>query len=509
MDLAVAEGGGSVAPDRPAEEVLPVSARGLSSARAAICGRLMTLGSMATLSGAALWSVTAPSPSGLTPYAIGTLALGLGMGCVGLVMSRRAAQSSAALWVIDGALRAYDSGERDSGALRVNPSLGELAESWNGILDEREAARRADACRRAGDAAAARDDGAEMLNASFESISQGILILDSRLMVTRCNGAARVLLGLPEETPLPVSLTEWIDEERVIDSARDVASGKSRPEATELESESGSVLKFGFRPLRRDDRAAALVLVDDVTQRRMAERSRDAFVAQATHELRAPLTNIRLYVEEAIEDGVSERDRIEALQVINRESRRLERTISDMLSVSEIEAGTLTLREAEVRLDTLFEELESEFQAQARDRQIELAFDTPPKYPVAFADRDKLVLAVHNVVGNAIKYTHSGGRVDVQVTADDERLEVSISDTGVGIPEDALPRIFERFYRVGGEDTEGVTGSGLGLALAREVVRLHGGEIQVESEVGRGSRFMITLPIVRRERSASESKAAA
>src|SRR6185369_9695714 len=131
-----------------------------------------------------------------------------------------------------------------------------------------------------------------------------------------------------------------------------------------------------------------------------------------------PLTNIRLYVETMVEDGENDAAvRSKCINVISGEVKRLERIVSDMLSVSEIEAGSLKLNKGEIRLDALFEELEADFRAQAEDKEIKLTFDLPPKYPVMDGDRDKILLALNNLVGNALKYTPAGGAVTVHVEA--------------------------------------------------------------------------------------------
>ncbi|HEY8666722.1 MAG TPA: ATP-binding protein, partial [Tepidisphaeraceae bacterium] len=236
--------------------------------------------------------------------------------------------------------------------------------------------------------------------------------------------------------------------------------------------------------------------IEDVTQQRVAEEARNTFVAQATHELRTPLTNIRLYVETAIEEGDKNPSiRTNALNIINQESRRLERIVGEMLSVAEIEAGSFKLRSADIYLDLLLEELKADFEQQAKDKKMTLLFNLPPKLPVVHGDRDKIVVALHNLVGNALKYTPEGGQVTVSAVVDRGQLSIDVNDTGIGISEEEAEQIFEKFYRSKDPRVGKITGTGLGLTLAREVVRLHGGDITVRSEVNKGSTFTITLPL--------------
>jgi signal transduction histidine kinase len=260
--------------------------------------------------------------------------------------------------------------------------------------------------------------------------------------------------------------------------------------------EDGAVLRYSVRPIRRDETAMAMLYIEDVTQQRAADDARNAFVTQATHELRTPLTNMRLHIETALEEGEADPAlRAQSLNVINAESRRLERIVSDMLNVAQIEAGSLELAHDDVRLEDLFAHLATVFRPQAEEKQITLTFNLPPKLPVLQGDRDKIMLAVHNLVGNALKYTPENGQVTATVDAGDRQLTVEVRDTGFGIAEEDQQHLFEKFYRAQDRRVVKITGSGLGLALAREVIRLHGGDITVQSQLDKGSTFVLTLPV--------------
>ncbi|GAG31368.1 unnamed protein product, partial [marine sediment metagenome] len=169
--------------------------------------------------------------------------------------------------------------------------------------------------------------------------------------------------------------------------------------------------------------------------------------------------------------------------------------VSDILSVSEIEAGSFKISADDVRFDALLEQLQADYEPQAKQKQISLAFKLPPKLPVLQGDRDKISLALHNLVGNALKYTPDGGKVTVTAVVGEQQLALDVTDTGIGISEDDAERVFEKFYRAKNARQANITGSGMGLALAREIVRLHGGDIELQSEPQRGSTFTMTLPI--------------
>jgi signal transduction histidine kinase len=319
------------------------------------------------------------------------------------------------------------------------------------------------------------------------------------MKIRQLNGAAAAFLQAQREAAINADITKLLNQDEVLESIRAVTSGSTRRRSTvevERQSENGNVvLRFSVRPVRRDDSAAAMIIIEDITQQKVAEQSRNHFVAHATHELRTPLTNIRLYVETAIEDGDADPlVRGKCLNVINQEARRLERIVGEMLSVSEMEAGSFKLRRSDIRLDQLFKDLATDYAAQAAEKKQRLNFNLPPKMPVIQGDRDKVTLCVHNLIGNAIKYTPEGGEVTVTMEYDQKQLSISVSDTGIGISEEDSAKIFERFYRANDPRVENITGTGLGLTLAREIARLHGGDVSVKSEFNKGSTFTISLP---------------
>jgi len=260
--------------------------------------------------------------------------------------------------------------------------------------------------------------------------------------------------------------------------------------ASILSDASDSIRSTGEKPNR-----LILILIEDITQQRIAEETRRNFVAQVAHELRTPLTNIGLNVEAAVDDGEDDAElRGRCLNVINQETQRLAQVVNDMLSVSEIEAGSMTLRHDDIRLDDLFAGLTADFQQQAEEKQVSLNFDMPPKLPVIQGDRDKLAISLHNLLGNALKYSTPGGEVTVTVVAEDGRLTVAFKDKGIGIDKDELERVFDRFYRAEDSRVSSITGTGLGLPIAREIVQRHGGDIEATSELNQGSTFTIHMP---------------
>lgn len=419
----------------------------------------------------------------------------------------------AALVAVGSALGEVARGERRAEVLRVGDGFGELGEAWNAVLDERDVLEGLLAEHKIVSVDTQTPGETGGVVAVCDTLTHGLVILDEQLRVVYVNGAAGVLLGRHRED-LAESTCETVFEDEGLRACVARCFRSKSPVRETLEIRIGEAgrdpdaeLRVMVRTSESGSERFAGVLIEDITQQRVADRSRNSFVAQATHELRTPLTNIRLYVEQAVDEGEEDPSvRAHALNVINSEARRLERIVSDMLSVSEIEAGSLTIRPGDVRTDALFADLEGDYAAQAAEKTIEMCFDLPPKMPVITGDRDRLGQALHNLVGNALKYTPPGGKVTVRVEAPEAGgLIVHVIDTGIGIDPDECERIFDRFYRANDRRIAHVTGSGLGLALAREIARLHGGDVEVESKLDQGSTFTITLPGA--EQSASQKAA--
>lgn len=418
-----------------------------------------------------------------------------------LLVHRHARFRLKAIGAIHEILLAVKDDDADISTLQLDPNLGLEAVAWNRLLGDRQNMQVSSAIQRVKEAVHERSETAGVLAVAFDTISYGLLLVNEQMQVEHINGAAAVLLQVQRDQVTCADASDVITDERVAAAIReaieDPASKRVVIEVEQGGSVTGGVLKFTVLPIRHEDSHFGLITVEDVTQQRVAEAAMNSFLAKAAHELRTPLTNIRLFVEDALEH--CERDTAatsKSLNIINEETQRLDRTVAEILSVSQIEAGSFELRRDDVHVDVLMQQLQADHEAQAQDRQIALEFDLPPKLPVLQADRDKIALALHNLMGNALKYTLEGGHVVVTAAVEKGRLSVSVSDTGIGIDSEEIEKVFDKFYRSKDPQATSVKGSGLGLAIAREVARLHSGDITVESELGKGSTFTLTLPMV-------------
>ncbi|MBC8105011.1 MAG: hypothetical protein H7Z14_00345 [Anaerolineae bacterium] len=371
---------------RSIEASFPVNVPGRGPARLEITAKVS----------APLWTILQTQTS---VGAVGAAAL-IGI----LFLYRHTRMRLRAMCAIHEALRAMSKGETDAAVLQVSAELGDESQAWNKLLAERENARTAGANDKAAEVLGSRRAARGDLDVAFDAMAQGMLLIDDKLIVKHINGAAASFLRTKRDLAIGAEVKLLIEQADVLESLASVVGGGVRRKTTievQREGEQGTgVLRFSIRPVRREDSAAAMVIIEDITQQKVAEESRNAFVAHATHELRTPLTNIRLYLETAMEDG--EKDpalRGKCLNVINQEARRLERIVGEMLSVSEIEAGSLRIKRDDVRLDVLFEDLQTDYQPQAAEKGITLVFNLPPKLPVINGDRDKMLVAMHNLVG--------------------------------------------------------------------------------------------------------------
>jgi signal transduction histidine kinase len=224
-----------------------------------------------------------------------------------------------------------------------------------------------------------------------------------------------------------------------------------------------------------------------------AEQLRRNLVADVAHELRTPLSNIQGYLE-AIRDRVM-RPNAATIRSLNEETALLSRLVDELQELSLAEAGELKLVYQAEDIAKLVKQAVISWQPQVKAKEISLSLDLPDNLPLVNIDRQRVNQVLHNLLENAVAHTHKGGTTAVAAANQGDWVEISVSDTGEGIPAEDLPNIFERFYRVDKSRARATGGSGLGLTIARRLVEAHGGKITVQSELGKGSRFSFTLPI--------------
>jgi PAS domain S-box-containing protein len=250
------------------------------------------------------------------------------------------------------------------------------------------------------------------------------------------------------------------------------------------------------RVARTDAEAAQRALAEQNERLRELDRLKDEFISLVSHELRTPLTSIRGYLELLLDGGAGDlnADQERFLAVVERNSARLLQLVGDLLFMAQVEAGKLALELDELDLAEVARECVEAAQPLADDRGIELRADVAA-IPSMLGDRSRLAQVLDNLVSNALKFTPSGGRVDVRVSVDGPDAVVEVADTGVGIPADEQHRLFDRFFRSTTATEQAIPGTGLGLTIAKTIVERHGGSIAIESVEGAGTTVRARIPV--------------
>lgn len=240
-----------------------------------------------------------------------------------------------------------------------------------------------------------------------------------------------------------------------------------------------------------------IVVIRDITKQQKLELARREFVANVSHELRTPLTTVKAYAETLI-DSADEQDAmtIKFLKVIETEADRMTRIVKDLLTLSHLDDNTDNqLQKDDVDIKSFIETVVSKMEINAKNKNQTISYTAMNQMPVIRINRDRLEQVLMNILSNAIKYTPEGGSVEVFSSRVYNNLIISVIDNGIGIPEENLPRIFERFYRVDKARSRETGGTGLGLAIAKQIVESFGGKISIKSEFEKGTEVSITLPI--------------
>jgi two-component system phosphate regulon sensor histidine kinase PhoR len=332
------------------------------------------------------------------------------------------------------------------------------------------------------------------LTAVMDNMADGVVITDGEGHVRLINPAAARILGADEEVAMGRSFAEVARDHRIIDLWQ-----QCREECEELVElvdvgHNRPFLQVVVTALRDAEPGANLVILQDLTQVRRLETVRRDFISNISHELRTPLASLKALADTlhdgALEDPPAARRFLDRMEV---EVDALTQMVQELLELSRIESGQVPFEIAPVFVADVVNPPLERLRPQAERAELQLDVDLPSDLPRILADAERMQQVVTNLVHNAIKFTPPGGGVAVSATVDQDEVIISVRDTGVGIPADDLPRIFERFYKADRARSGG--GTGLGLSIAKHIVLAHGGRIWAESVETRGSIFYVALPI--------------
>jgi len=325
----------------------------------------------------------------------------------------------------------------------------------------------------------------------FERLPDGLVVVDEKLHVLESNVRFARMIGIPD--PAGRALYDLLRHRSLYEVFGETLRTRETVERT-VRLGDDIVWQVTVVALPEGSRAAAVGVFRDVTRLERTEAMRRTFVGDVSHELRTPIASIAAAAETLAEAEPDAAESSHLLGLIRRQSDRMRALIDDLMDLAQIESGAVELRREKLSLPDLLNEARDDFAKTAADRGIGILLRVDGS-PAAEADKRRLTQVVHNLVDNAIKFSPDGGVVTLGASTVDGTAVLSVSDAGPGIPRAEQDRIFQRFYQVDRSRSKTRPGTGLGLAIVKHIVQLHGGKVEVESEVGRGSTFRIRLPV--------------
>ena len=367
-----------------------------------------------------------------------------------------------------------------------------------------------------------------------DSLSDGVIVTDAYGRVTSVNRECENHLGIVRDDVLGRTPDDAVHDDSVaafmrkhvlsapggkpgvpVGSMRGARQNQKCVEDVEVQRQNGTChIRIAHTPILDGNQkpCGGITTFRDTTQYKLEEAARKDFISSVTHELRAPLTAIKSYVEMLIDNEAGDPDvQRDFFNTINEEADRLARLINDMLNMSKMEVGNLVLNKSLVRMRKLLVDSVNGVRSASTAKSIQLTANIPDDLPEVEADKEMVRVVVSNLLSNGIKYTQEGGNVNLNAEAvapaesetGNGSILITVTDNGPGIPEDEQAKVFEKFYRAQSATEQKVVGNGLGLALAREIATLHGGDIKLDSTVGQGSKFSFLLPAAETSRKIS------
>jgi two-component system phosphate regulon sensor histidine kinase PhoR len=285
----------------------------------------------------------------------------------------------------------------------------------------------------------------------------------------------------------------------IADALRTGEPTRSELSLTDSQTNTERRLEVSAVPIkeRADGTSGAVVLLHDITQLKQLDQMRSDFVANVSHELRTPLSILHGYLETLLDNPKTSREELSRiLAVMQRHSRRLGLLVDNLLSLARLESSNTKLEFNEVPVRELFNNVTRDWNEKLAAKNLNVIVDLSPDLQTITADETRLQEVFYNLLENAVKYSRENGQIRLRAAQRGPEIVLSVSDDGIGISKDQLPRIFERFYRADKARSRELGGTGLGLAIVKHIAQLHGGRVEAESELGRGTTIRVVLPLV-------------
>ena len=330
--------------------------------------------------------------------------------------------------------------------------------------------------------------------AIFSAIQDALLVVDGERRVAHLNatfaewfGVRAESLGLPvmevvRDTAMAQVLDATLRKQQPVQRELSVGDRELQMKAVPMGGDNGKVL-------------GAVALFHDITEFKRLDTMRRDFIANVSHELRTPLSILHGYVETLLDAGHTSRDELRRiLGVMERHSKRLGLLLNDLLTLAKLESTNPNLEFSVIRLDELCLNVTREWERRLAEKNLRVVVDLARGLPNVSADASRLEEVLYNLLDNAVKYSPAGGEIRLRTEQQDNSVALSVSDHGVGISREDLPRIFERFYRADKSRSNSAPGTGLGLAIVKHIAQLHGGRVEAHSELGKGTTIRVILP---------------
>ena len=329
----------------------------------------------------------------------------------------------------------------------------------------------------------------------FSAMQDALLVVDSNRRVILTNQTFRKLFDA-SEISLATPLLEIVRDPTIDQLLTDAFRGAG-PIRCELTLDASQIELHAVATKNESGEiTGALVLFHDITELKKIDQVRRDFVANVSHELRTPLSILRGYIETLLDSPKTPREELtRILRVMERHSDRLELLVEDLLTLAQLESGNPNLQMGTVELSSFLPEIVRDWERKLAMKQLAIVVDLPTELPPISADRTRLQEALYNLLDNAVKYSREHGEIRLSARRRDGEMVLAVSDDGIGIATEDLPRIFERFYRADkARSPDNVRGTGLGLAIVKHIAQLHGGRVEAESELERGTTIRVILP---------------
>jgi two-component system, OmpR family, phosphate regulon sensor histidine kinase PhoR len=345
---------------------------------------------------------------------------------------------------------------------------------------------------------AGRESGTQTI---LGAMQDGLLVVDERGRITLMNRPFEKLfelrgtaVGAPLLDTVRHATLDWL----IAETLRTGEAMRSELSLADPRASSERHIEVTAVPIKHavDETTGAVVLFHDITELKRLDQIRSDFVANVSHELRTPLSILRGYIEMLLDNPKTSREELaRILSIMERHSKRLGLLVDDLLSLARLESSNANLELSAVRVEELFNNVVRDWKEKLAAKNLKVIVDLAPDASTFRADETRLREVLYNLLENAVKYSRENEQIHLRAAQRGSELVLSVTDNGLGISKDDLPRIFERFYRADKARSRELGGTGLGLAIVKHVAQLHGGRVEAESELGKGTTIRVVLPM--------------